>query len=484
MATLGPAVASYEKIKALAEAGMNVARLNFSHGDHDFHRQCFEWVRQAAAETGHNLAVLQDIQGPKLRVGTFLDGSIDIDSGASVILRMAKATTDPGVIPIEYEYLYDDVEVGSRVILADGLIVLVVTGLTDDGLEAEATIGGTLSDHKGVAFPDTDLRVPSVTPKDKTDLAFGRELGVDYVAASFVRSGADIRQVKELAGETPVIAKVELAVAYENLDDILAEAAGIMVARGDLGVQLPLERIPLIQADLLARTNAAGRISITATEMLESMTHAPRPTRAEVTDVATAVMEGTDAVMLSAETAVGDYPAKTVATMGRICSEAESPQRQPGQPPVPFVGSGNRVASAVAQAAAEAAVNLEIDTIVAFTESGNTARLISKYRPEAQIVAFTPQEQTRRRMALYWGVTAYPFERREYTDHEIAAAEKFLEKEGICDRGDLVVMVAGIPPNQQSATNLMKVHLIGERHGGVSSQRSGRRSPEVGGLGV
>jgi pyruvate kinase len=481
VATLGPAIEDYAAVRALVAAGMDVARLNFSHGDHDDHRRWFAWVRQAASELDRNVAVLQDIQGPKLRVGTFPDGSIVLEKGATVTLVPGSGEGSDDRIEVDYPYLTDDVEEGDTVILADGLIVLEVTGTGPEGLIATVKVGGELKSRKGVACPDTDLRVPSVTAKDHQDLALGRELGVDYVAASFVRTGADVREVRKLVGDAPVIAKVELAVAYQNLDDILGEADGVMVARGDLGVQLPLERIPHIQADILARTNAAGRISITATEMLESMTHAPRPTRAEVTDVATAVISGTDAVMLSGETAVGEYPAMAVETMGRICVEAES---SPLAGPVPFVGAVNRVASAVAQAATEAATNLGINTIVAFTETGSTARLISKYRPEAAIVAFTPLAATRRRMALLWGVTAYPFERRDYTDHEIAAAEKFLEREEICRRGDLVVMVAGIPPNQRSATNLMKIHLVGERQGGVLSQRSGRRSPEVGGLGV
>ena len=482
MATLGPSVASYEAIRGLVDAGMDVARLNFSHGDHELHRHFFAWVREAAAETGRNVAILQDIQGPKLRVGIFPEGSVTLEAGSIVRLVAGSGSGSEEVIPVDYEHLSEDLVPGRTVLLADGLIVLTVTAVEDEGVTAVVEVGGVLGNTKGVAFPDTNLRVPNVTPKDREDLAFGRELGVDYVAASFVRTGADVRQVRELAGSVPVIAKVELAVAYTNLDDIISEAAGIMVARGDLGVQLPLERIPLIQADILARTNAAGRISITATEMLESMTHATRPTRAEVTDVASAVWSGTDAVMLSAETAVGQYPAETVATMARICVEAESAPMASEH--TPFVGAVNRVASAVAQAATEAAAALGIGTIVAFTESGSSARLISKYRPEAAIVAFTPIDETRRRMALYWGVSAFPFQRREYTDHEIAAAEKFLEKEKLCHRGDLVVMVAGIPPNQRSATNLMKIHLVGERQGGVQSQRSGRRSPEVGGLGV
>lgn len=483
VATLGPAVASLEAVRSLVDAGLDVARLNFSHGDHDLHRRFHGWVRAAAAEAGRNVAILQDIQGPKLRVGTFPGGSVELVTGATVRLVPGRGRGTADLVHIDYAHLLDDLEGGDLVILADGLIVLRVQRVTTDALEAVVEIGGTLSDYKGVAFPDTVLRVPSVTEKDREDLAFGRELGVDYVAASFVRTAEDVREVARLAGETPVIAKVELALAYANLDDIIGEAAGIMVARGDLGVQLPLERIPHVQADILARTNAAGLISITATEMLESMTQAPRPTRAEVTDVATAVLAGTDAVMLSGETAMGQYPAKTVATMAAICMEAEAASARSPHPSLPFVGDGDGVASAVAQAGVEAAQNLGIDTIVAFTESGSTARLISKYRPNAQIVAFTPLDDTRRRMALYRGVDAYPFERRDYTDHEIAAAEKFLEKEQLCERGELVVMVAGIPPNQRSATNLMKIHLIGERDGGVISQRRGRSSPEVGRLG-
>ncbi|MFP3913853.1 MAG: pyruvate kinase [Actinomycetota bacterium] len=483
VATLGPATDSYEKVRDLVSAGMDVARLNFSHGTHEMHRRWHGWVRAASDETGRNVAVLQDIQGPKLRVGRFPGGEVELEPGATVTLTTDDTMGSEDLIPVDYPYLTEDVEEGHRIVLADGLIVLEATAVGPFGITAVVKVGGPLGDRKGVACPDTRLRTPAVTMKDREDLELGRELGVDYVAASFVSTGEDVRQVQELCGDAPVVAKIELAVAYENLDEILAEADGVMVARGDLGVQLPLERIPIIQADILTRTNAAGRLSITATEMLESMTNAQRPTRAEVTDVANAVLGGTDAVMLSGETAVGRYSVRTVETMARICQEAEmSPMAR--RQPVPFVGAVNRVASAVAQAATEAATHLGISTIVAFTESGNTARLISKYRPAASIVAFSASEETRRRMALYWGVTAYDFQRREYTDHEIAAAEKFLEREKLCHRGDLVVMVAGIPPNQRSSTNLMKIHLVGERETGVLSQRSQRRSPEVGGLGV
>ncbi len=478
VATLGPAVASPEKIRELVRAGMDVARLNFSHGDHDLHRNFASWVREASAAEGRVVAVLQDIQGPKLRVGYFPDGSIELDNDDRVVVRPGRQMASPGEIYLDYEYLLDDVQVGEEILLADGIIRLVVLDKHPDRLDTRIVQGGTLYDGKGVAFPHTDLRVTAITDKDRVDLEFGREIGADFVAASFVRTGADMEEISELAGGTPIIAKIELASAYENLDEILASAAGAMVARGDLGVQMPLERIPLVQADILRRTNTAGLVSITATEMLESMTHAPRPTRAEVTDVATAVLAGTDAVMLSAETAVGDYPIKTVEAMARICRTVEEAKESWAS--VEFIEVGNSFASAVARASVAAARDLDVTTIVAFTESGNTARLLSKYRPPTRIVAFTPERRTLHRMALYRGVQPHPFGRRDYTDVMIAAAEKFLEKEGICERGEPVVMVAGIPPNIQASTNLMKIHVIGERDRGALSKKGGRSVPEIG----
>lgn len=478
VATLGPAVATPEKIRELVRAGIDVARLNFSHGDHDLHRHFATWVREAAAAEDRVVAVLQDIQGPKLRVGYFPDQAIELVNGQDVVLRPGRQMASAGEIYIDYEHLLDDLQPNEMVLLADGIIRLSVTHKHEDRLDARVVQGGTLRDGKGVAFPETELRVNPITEKDRADLEFGREIAVDFVAASFVRTGENIREISDLAGGAPVIAKIELAAAYANLDDILKPAAGAMVARGDLGVQLPLERIPLVQADILRRTNMAGLVSITATEMLESMTHAPRPTRAEVTDVANAVLAGTDAVMLSAETAMGDFPIEAVRTMARICRTVEEGMEQ--HISIDFIDVGDSFASAVARAAVQAADSLDISTIVAFTESGNTARLLSKYRPPARIVAFTPVRSTLHRMALYRGVQPHPFGRRDYTDVMIAAAEKFLEKEGICLRGDAVVMVAGIPPNIQASTNLMKVHLIGERDRGALSQKTGRSVPEVG----
>lgn len=470
IATAGPAVASSDKMDALLAAGVDVLRLNFSHGEHELHRSFATWVRDASKRQNKNVALLQDIQGPKLRVGTFPAGPISLEAGIEVSLVARNGDGDDLTIPVGYAPLLDDVATGDRVVLADGLISLEVIGTDGDSLSARVVQGGELSDNKGVAFPDSELSVGSITVKDEIDLAFGQELGVDYVAASFVRTGQDCRDVKSIVGDVPVIAKIELAQAYENLDSILDESEGVMVARGDLGVQLPLERLPLIQNDILKRANAAGRITITATEMLESMIHNARPTRAEVTDVATAVSSGSDAVMLSGETAVGDFPVKTVEAMALICfATEEGTLSSRGDHPVPFVGSENIVASAVAQAATEIAVNVGAEMIVAFTLSGNTARLISKYRPEVGIHAFTPDPKTLRRMALYWGVLAHPFDRRTYTDEEISAASSILESKGLAERGQRVVMVAGVPPNQSASTNLVKVHEIGEDSGGMGS---------------
>ena len=468
IATLGPAVGSEEGVRSLVEAGIDVARLNFSHGDHDIHRQMFNWVRSAASEARRSVAIMQDIQGRKLRVGEFPGGSIELVTDDVIDLIPASGLGTSTTIPVGYEALLTDVVVGHRVILADGLVTLEVIEQTSDCLKARVIGGGVLGDNKGVGFPDSALTVPNITEKDERDLAFGKELGVDYVAASFVRSGADVDAVSAQTGDVPVVAKIELAQALDNLDAILDASFGVMVARGDLGVQLPLERLPLIQADILAKASAAGRISVTATEMLESMTHNPRPTRAEVTDVANAVMSGTDAVMLSGETAIGEYPAQTVEAMARICQTIEEGTlADRGEHPVAFVGDENNVASAVAQAATQIARNVGAKTIVAFTESGSTARLISKYRPEQRVVAFTPNDQTRHRMALYWGVTPHEFVRKAYTDEEIAEASRMLENEGVAERGELVVIVAGVPPNFQASTNLVKVHRIGELSGGL-----------------
>lgn len=463
IATLGPAIDSAATVEGLVAAGMDVARINFSHGTHDDQRRYAEWVRQASAAQNRPIALLQDIQGPKIRTGTFAGGALELNAGDRVVVRPGAGEAPPGQILIGYEFLIEDVRPGDLIVLADGLLRLEVFDRDEQGLIASAMQSGTLTDRKGVAFPRSKLRVGAITDKDRNDLAFGRQIGVDYVAASFVQTADEIREIRVLAGgSTPVIAKIELAAAYENLDEMLEVAHGVMVARGDLGVHLPLETIPAVQRDILSRTNRAGLVSITATEMLESMISSIRPTRAEVTDVTNAVLNGTDAVMLSGETAIGKYPVQTVAAMNTICREAEKSPASKQEASAAFMARHLTFASATAKAAVEAATDLHLNTIVAFTESGNTALLLSKYRPAARIMAFTPEESTLSRMALYWGVIPNNFVRLDHTDIMIATAEEALLRMDTCTIGEGVVMVAGIPPNQQASTNLMKLHTIGE----------------------
>ena len=467
IATLGPATEGIDRIKALITAGMNVARLNFSHGDHETHRQYAEWVRQASAELDEPIALLQDIQGPRVRVGTFPGGAVEMEKDAVVTLRPGKGEGSASLIYVEgLESAH--LSGGSPILLSDGLISLEVQSIGDGEVVARVVEGGELRGKKGVIFPGAHLDIPPVTEKDERDLEFGQEIHVDLVAASFVTSGADIRHIRELiAPHTPIIAKIERALGYENLDDILLAADGAMVARGDLGVELSLAVIPRAQKDILLRTNAVGDVSITATEMLESMTNAPRPTRAEVTDVANAVLDGTDAVMLSAETAVGKYPARAIAVMDRICIEAEASPGY-GQPleRSGFFHGESSIASAIAHGCVDAATNLGLRTIVAFTETGSTAPLVSKYRPKAEIFAFTPVVETYRRMALYAGVRPMMFDRVTSTDEMMANAERILMERGLADHGEAVIMAAGVPPNQSASTNLIKIHVIGSALGG------------------
>jgi pyruvate kinase len=460
IATLGPASASPEVIERMVRAGMDVARLNFSHGDHETHAQWLRWVREAAEEAGRAVAVLQDIQGPRIRVGTFPGGAVALEEGAEVTLVDGDGVGGPELVYVQH--LADaGLEPGDPVVLFDGLIPLVVVDRSGERVRARVLESGILSDHKGAAFPGAHLGLPAVTDKDRVDLAFGREIGVDIVAASFVESAADILAVREIVAQTPVVAKIERLAAYTNLEGILTAADGAMVARGDLGVELGYEPLPRVQKEIIAATNSLGGISITATEMLESMTGAPRPTRAEVTDVANAVLDGTDAVMLSAETAIGEYPVRAVEAMARICVEAE---QVPASLDAPLATrhDSTSFAAAIAAAAAEAADGLGLRTLVAFTESGSTARLVSKERPGARIVAFTPSAETYRRMALLRGVHPVMFPRLGSTDAMIAAAERMLLDMGVVTDGEWIAMAAGIPPNQQASTNLLKLHVVGD----------------------
>jgi pyruvate kinase len=460
--TLGPASEKREMVQGLVRGGMDVARLNFSHGEHAGHERLFRVVRAAAKRAGRPVAVLQDLQGIKIRTGTFPGGSMELKKGEETVLVPGTGEGTKERVPVSYGALARYGRKGDRVLIDDGLVELRVTGKKGNALTVKVVEGGIVKDRKGVNLPGMKIAIESFTPKDRRDLEFGLRLGVDYVAVSFVREAADVRKVREFMerkrGPRPLlIAKIEKPEAVANIDAILDEADGIMVARGDLGVEVPTEEVPLIQKELIRRANARGRLVITATQMLESMTVHTTPTRAEATDVANAVIDGSDALMLSAETSAGRHPLASVKMMDRIIRKTESTIRA-----VPSYLAGNSHSEAVAAAASRAAESIGAKYVVAFTQSGYSARLLSKERPAVPIVAFTPSEDVCRRMALTWGVIPLRVRELTSTDPVLKEVEKTLLKEGLAKKGDHVVITASVPIDQRGKTNMLKLHRVGE----------------------
>jgi pyruvate kinase len=458
--TLGPASDTPEVIEGLIRAGMDVARLNFSHGTHEEHRQRVATIRRVAKKLRTPVAILQDIQGPKIRLGKFEGGQLTVKTGQTVTVTTRAVLGHGSVIPTPIKSLVKDVARGDAILLDDGRVRLRVQKVSGPDVTCRVEVGGLLKDKKGLNLPGSPMSVPTITRKDADDLAFGQEVGVDYVALSFVRTAADIHKAREHVKKhrTPLIAKIEKPQAVESLEAIAAVADGIMVARGDLGVEMPLEQLPAIQKRMVHEVNRRGGLVIVATEMLESMVGNPRPTRAEVSDVANAILDGADAVMLSGETAAGRYPTEAAATMARIVEETErGVVKHPHHSP--FERSED-LGTGVAAAAVAAATQLDIETIVAYTESGHTARLISEFRPRARIVALTPNEATVNRMALYWGVTGHQVARVNSTDAMLRQVRELCGKEGLCKPGTPVVVVAGVPLNVPGNTNLMSIHRI------------------------
>ncbi|HSP81096.1 MAG TPA: pyruvate kinase [Myxococcaceae bacterium] len=459
--TLGPASDSAEVIEGLIQAGMNVARLNFSHGTHEQHRRRVGLIRKAAKKLGVPVAILQDIQGPKIRLGEFQGGSLLVKTGETVVVTTRELLGHGHVIPTPVRCLPKDVKPGDPILLDDGRVRLRVEKVHGRDVTCHVELGGLLKDHKGLNLPGAAVSVPTITEKDLEDLAFGQEVGVDFVALSFVRSADDIKQARKLVAKrnTPLIAKIEKPQAVENLDAIAREADGIMVARGDLGVEMPLEKLPRLQKHMVQTVNRLGGTVIVATEMLESMVNNARPTRAEVSDVANAILDGADAVMLSGETAAGKYPVEAAATMARIVLETESmSQRDPTHSP--FAHLREDVSTGVAAAAVAAAEQMGIDTIVTYTERGHTARLISEFRPTAKIVALTPNPEVVNRMGLYWGVQPMQVRRCNTTAAMLKQLKRLCIQEGVCTPGTPVVVVAGVPMNQPGRTNMMSVHRL------------------------
>ncbi|HVV88414.1 MAG TPA: pyruvate kinase [Kofleriaceae bacterium] len=462
--TLGPASSSAERIGELIEAGMDVVRLNFSHGTHDDHAAVLKTVRAEAEKRRTAIAVLLDLQGPKIRVGRFVDGQAELKAGAPfTITTDTNVMGDAARVSTTYGALPRDVKVGDHILLDDGYLSLVVTDVSDREVKTLVVVGGMLKNNKGINLPGVEVSAPAVSDKDAADIAWGLRHGVDYVALSFVRRPEDVLQAKRLLTtegvSIPVIAKIEKPQAVERLPEIIDAADGCMVARGDLGVEMGPEKVPLIQKRIIDETNARGKIVITATQMLESMINQPRPTRAEASDVANAVLDSTDALMLSGETASGKYPVEAVRTMARIIGEIEGSAyyRQNLDPPQLDIAVSS---NAIARAAVSAAASMRIKIIAVVTESGGVARLMSEYRPEARIVALTTDEIQYRRLALVWGVTPVLVQPGATTDELIERVEAVLSAQGLARPGDNVVITMGVPVGAGMSTNLLKIHTM------------------------
>ncbi|MBM7541916.1 pyruvate kinase [Amphibacillus cookii] len=468
--TIGPASESTEKLTQLIEAGMNVARLNFSHGDYEEHGERIKNIREAAAKLDKTVAILLDTKGPEIRTGTMKDGQVDIIKGQYINITMDETvlgTTEK--FAVTYPQLIEDVHVGSKILLDDGLIELEVVDILNDQkeLKTKALNSGLLKNKKGVNVPNVSVNLPGMTDKDAADILFGIEQGVDFVAASFIRRAADVLTIREHLDnnggkEINIIPKIENQEGVDNLDAILQVSDGLMVARGDLGVEIPPEDVPVVQKEMIHKCNTAGKPVITATQMLDSMQRNPRPTRAEASDVANAIFDGTDAIMLSGETAAGDYPVESVQTMHNIALKTETVLDHKSILELRSKTSEMTMTDAISQSVNHTAMNLEVDAILTPTVSGHTARMISKYRPKAPIVAVAFEEKISRRLALSWGVHAIVGEFAYTTDEVLdLAIDRGLET-NYFKRGDRVIITAGVPVGERGTTNMMKVHIIGD----------------------
>lgn len=460
VATIGPA--SEERIGALIDAGMSVARINLSHGTDDDALRRVAKIRREADARMASVGILVDIQGPKMRMGRFEGGRRDLAVGDVLRLREGEGMSAPGEVVLEFTGFQDAVQAGHRVLLADGQVELEAVDVEEGVIVARVTRPGTIADRKGVHFPDSPVRYQLPTDEDRADLALAHRAGVDMIGISFASRASEVRAVRALCPDALMVSKIERQAALDNLDEILAVSDGIMVARGDLGVEAELEQLPLIQKMLIQAATRAGKFTITATEMLESMIESSRPTRAEVTDVANAVLDGTDAIMLSAETAVGAHPVEAVATMTRIARAVETSQRYHDVPRPQFRREEMSFANATALAAVQVAEWLGIRKIVCFTETGNTVRLISRYRPSAEVIALTPNPNTVRHMTVLAHVRPFLFRREQSLEEMLSMASEMLLARGMAEYGDSIVLVAGVPTGVKSTTNVMKLHKIGD----------------------
>lgn len=461
--TLGPAVNTPEGIRALVDAGMDVARLNMSHGAYADHEAVYRLVRQASDDTGHAIGVFADLQGPKIRLETFGDGPVKLKEGATFTITTRDVVGDAEQCGTTYKGLPGDVKPGDPLLIDDGKVRLKVTSVDDTDVVTEVVVAGKVSNNKGINLPGVAVSVPALSEKDTEDLRWALHLGVDFIALSFVRSGQDAADVRKVMEEedifVPVIAKIEKPQALENIDAIIDAFDGIMVARGDLGVECPLEDVPVHQKLLVDKARANAKPAIVATQMLESMISAPAPTRAEASDVANAVLDGADAVMLSGETSVGEYPIEAVSTMARIIASTEDH----GLSHMAAVTWSPRTRGGIiAKAAAEVAESVGAKYIVAFTASGDSARRLARYRGTIPVLAFTTTDRVRSQLSLTWGIETFKTGDVEHTDEMVRQVDEALLAIGRVKEGDLVVLIAGSPPGIPGSTNAMRIHRMGD----------------------
>ncbi|MBD2870515.1 pyruvate kinase [Paenibacillus arenilitoris] len=465
--TIGPSSESLENTKKLIKAGMNVARLNFSHGDFEEHGNRIKNIRIANAELGTSVAVLLDTKGPEIRLGKLKEEPIELNQGELVTLTTEEILGDRNRVPITYGNLPKDVSVGSTILIDDGLIGLTVEEVQGTEIICRIVNSGPIKSKKGVNVPGVKISLPGITEKDAGDIIFGIEQGIDFIAASFVRKASDVLEIRELlerhnASHIQIISKIENQEGVDNLDEILEVSDGLMVARGDLGVEIPAEEVPLVQKNMIKKCNLVGKPVITATQMLDSMQRNPRPTRAEASDVANAIFDGTDAIMLSGETAAGRYPVESVQTMARIAERAENALEYREIFNKQANAQQTTVTEAISQAVANSALDLRAKAIITSTQSGFTARMVSKYKPKSPIIAVTTDEKVLRRLALIWGVFPVLGPEAQTTDEMFENAVDGAMSTGFLSLGDTVVITAGVPVGRSGTTNLIKIHHIGE----------------------
>lgn len=460
--TIGPACDSPDMIRSLIEKGMNVARLNFSHGRHEEHLDKIRTIRAVSEQMGRSIAILQDLCGPKIRVGKIKDPGISLRPGENLILTSDEILGEGNRVSVSYKPLPSEVQIGDIILLADGMMELIVREIQGADIHCDVIIGGTLTSNKGINLPSGTINAPSLTDKDREDLAFGIAHDVDYIALSFVRNTADVRELKDIIAQAgkdiPVVAKIEKHEAIDNIEGILQETDAVMVARGDLGVEIPLEKVPELQKMLVRKANEMGKPVIVATQMLRSMVDSPRPTRAEANDVANAVLDGADAVMLSEETASGSYPLAAVEYMSRIALNAE--KGYPHERYLTLAPHEPNIARSVAYASCVLAEHLNASAIVASTKSGFTAKQISRFRPEAKLVALSPDPRSLRRLALYWGCESGLVTVPKSTDEMIEKVAESALETGKVKKGDLIVITGGHPVWVEGSTNMMKVKQL------------------------